>query len=220
MVRARRAGTGVIAFVVLTVVAMVLVSPPGGEYDQKSVTDYLDHHAQTVVGLYVGLVAVASLVPFLTHVRDRLLAIGSDAARSVPVLLTVAITAMACGWAVCVAPATAGAIGGSAVDVPPTTVFTISQVGLALLFAVGFGALGAALLRLASTTALPTWLRVVTAVGGLGAIASMAWLPVLLPLLWGLVMGGWLVTRRDDVTAPDASVPAQGRPARRTTPVA
>lgn len=51
------AGVGGIAFSVLTVVGIVLSEPPGGEYKESQVADYLSkgHRPVVIVAFYLGL---------------------------------------------------------------------------------------------------------------------------------------------------------------------
>jgi hypothetical protein len=42
-------------------------------------------------------------------------------------------------------------------------------------------------------TLVPAWLRWSTLVGGLAAVVSLAFFPSVLVLLWGIVMGIWLL---------------------------
>jgi hypothetical protein len=114
----------------------------------------------------------------------------------------------AAGWGIVLGNAIAHAYGGRQLVVPPTTTYLASELGSALIWGPGAILLGFALFTLAAGTpgTLPGWLRIATVVGGIGGILGPAFFPSLLVLIWGLVIGIWLVVagRRTDVAAAPA----------------
>jgi hypothetical protein len=67
--------------------------------------------------------------------------------------------------------------------------------------------LGLALLLLVfSGGALPTWVRVITGIGAIGAVTAPAFFPFGLFFLWALAIGIWLlVSRPGELAAPTAA---------------
>jgi hypothetical protein len=88
---------------------------------------------------------------------------------------------------------------------PPTTTYLASELGSALIWGPGAILFGFALFALAAGTrgTLPGWLRVATVIGGIGGILGPAFFPSILLLIWGLVIGIWLLIagQRTEVAA-------------------
>jgi hypothetical protein len=210
MVRTRSAGISAIAFSVLTLAAFLLVAPPGGSYSARDVASFTSsgHRPVVVAGLYVGIAAAVALLGVVLHLR-RVVAPG---VREVLVLAGggVAVVALPIGLAVSSAVPVGLMIGGGqAID--PRVTYMFSQAGMAVVFGVAFTGTGLALAAAAGS--LSGWLRVATYVGAVGGLASLAFFPSLLLLLWGLVAGVALLRAAPGTEPADASgaVPAQTR---------
>jgi hypothetical protein len=69
------------------------------------------------------------------------------------------------------------------------------MIGDTILYGAAGMLLGAALIALAlgARATLPSWLRWVTLIVGVLGLASPAFFPWFLLLIWSLVMGGWLL---------------------------
>jgi hypothetical protein len=196
MSRATIAGVGGIAFGVLTFIAFLLASPPGGTYSESDVADYLatGHRTAVVVSLYLVLLAAVGLVCLLARLREAALderGLGSVFWGTG----LAAATALAAGWSVVIAAPIARMIGGSDVSIEPAVAYTITQAGWAIMIGAGGTLLGLALIALvlAWSAMLPAWLRWTTLVAGIAGLVSIAYFPYFLVLVWGLVAGVWLL---------------------------
>jgi hypothetical protein len=182
---ARIGGIGGIAFGVLTFIAFVLASPPGGEYSESSVTDFVakGHRTMVIVSLYLVLLAVLGLVALLRELaRDRV-AWGLGIAGA---------AAVAIGWALIVTPSVSLAYGGNtSAAIEPSVAYTICEGGFVVLCGAGGVLLGLSLI--VSARSLGGWVRWFTGIVGVVALASAAWFPFFVLLLGGVVLGTWLL---------------------------
>lgn len=190
------AGIGGIAFAIFMFLALVVASPPGGEYSASDVTKYLDdgHRAAVVISLYLTFIAVAGLLCLLAALRDAL-APGQDwAARLFWGSGLAATAAIIIGWAIAITPSASLAVGGGEAAEPRVT-YLMTQAGWAVVLGAGGLLLGFALivLMIASAGVLPAWVRWATLIAGVLGLASIAWFPFFILLVWGLVIGGWLI---------------------------
>ena len=208
------AGIGGIGFSVLTIIGLLVASPPGGSYSASDATKYVakGHHAAIFVSVYLLALALFGLLYLLAYLRDVAFA-GPDGARTARIFWGTGVAAtgaLAAGWSVVLGDAIAHAYGGSGVVIPPAVTYLVAQAGSAAVWGIGGILLGFALitLMLGSRLTLPAWLRWSTLVGGLGAIASLAFFPSALVILWGVVIGVWLlvVGPRDDPIAAEATL--------------
>ena len=205
------AGVGGVAFTVLTVAAMVTAKTPGGTYSAADVADYVSkgHQKGVMLGFGLALLSVVGLLLLLVGLRERV-GEGSLLANVFSTTSVVSIVAFAIGWAAWLSPPLAIAIGGShSVIIDPTVTYVILQVGGVIIFGVAGIFLGVTLIALmiGSGQTLPAWLRWFTLIIGILALGSMAWLPFFPLLLWGLVIGLWLLIssgKDDDSTAQAA----------------
>jgi hypothetical protein len=203
-------GVGGIAFAILLLLAMLIAEPPGGEYSESDISNYLDdgHHAAVIVSLYLAIAAVAGLVCLFAGLRDVIAAVQPWWARIFWASGLGAAAAFAIGWAIVLTPPGSLALGGGeAAD--PRTSYLITQAGWIIVLGVGGLLLGAALIVLAldSGRALPAWLRWVTLAAGVLGLASIAFLPFFALLIWGLVIGGWLLASGGRTPEPAAAAP-------------
>ena len=209
MKRARvLAGIGGVAFSVLTIVALAVANPPGGNYKASEAVKYLakGHRPAVFISMWLFLLAVLGLLVLLAHLRD-LISGGPDGARTARIFWATGAASATCfavGWAVVLGDAMAHAIGGRGVVVPPTVTYLAAELGDAVVFGPAAILLGFALitLMLGSRMTIPAWLRWATLVAGLGGVASLAFFPSVLLIAWGILMGTWLLvtSRKTDVT--------------------
>jgi hypothetical protein len=203
------AGVGSIAFSVLTIVGLALANPPGGTYKASDAEKYVTkgHHVAVFASVYVLLLAVLGLLLLLAYLRDLLSAApnGERMARVFWAMGIGAATSFAVGWAIVLGYAIAHAFGGSGVVVDPAVTYLASELGFSVVFGPAAILLGFALIAFAvgARTLVPAWLRWSTLVAGLAGVVSLAFFPAALVLLWGIVMGIWLlVLGRAPATAP------------------
>lgn len=202
------AGIGGIAFGVLTFVAFLVGGPPGGDYDTGNIADFVDkgHRPALWISLYLMLIASLGLIVVMAYLREAVVA----SPRIARVLWATAVAgagAFAIGWALALTVPVSLAIGGGP-QVAPELVYTFSQGGLGVIFLVGGLMLGFALIALfLGAAAVPGWFRWATGVAGVLGLASPAFFPFFALLLWGLVVGVWLVlsARPAEIGSPQAT---------------
>jgi hypothetical protein len=209
MTRDRRlAGAGGIAFAVALVAGFTLYGPKGGMYSAAEIAAFA---AQSSFGLAVSVVlfGVSIVGLFLclaylsgTYVDEgpyRRMAWGMSMAGGSSILI---------GWGLYLAAPIARHSGGPAID--PGISYALISAGFAVLFGVGGLLLGIVLISVAiGGSNAPTWVRGLSGLAGLSGLLSWAfllasnwspnqWLPVpfYLVVLWGLVIGIWLVVSR------------------------
>jgi len=197
--RSALAGVGSIAFSVLTIVGLALANPPGGTYKASDAEKYVTkgHHVAVFASVYVLLLAVLGLLLLLAYLRD-LLSAAPDGERMARIFWAMGIgaaTSFAVGWAIVLGNAIAHAFGGSGVVVDPTVTYLASELGFSVVFGPAAILLGFALIAfvVGARTLVPTWLRWSTLVAGLAGVVSLAFFPAALVLLWGIVIGIWLL---------------------------
>ena len=193
------AGVGAIAFSVLSFTALTLVNSPGGGYAESTVTDYLaaSHFPVVLLGLCLGLVGVVGLLCLLSYLREL---IGTDATEQQlgNVFWGTGVASAACfavGWGFVAGQPVAHAEAGSVLAIPPTITHLISETGgSVMIYGAGSMLLGLALAILfIKPAALPTWLRWLTLIAAIAAFAGLAFFTFFLVLLWGVVVGLWLL---------------------------
>jgi hypothetical protein len=206
------AGIGAIAFSTSTVAALVIANPPGGNYSASNVTDYLasGHRIAVLIVMHLALIGLVGLISMLAHFRDML---PAGTARSAFWGTGVAAAgAFAVGWSIVGGQIVAHWEGGSAIKIPLAVTYLISEVGAVLIYGAGAVMLGSALIVLVLNTRglLPSWLRRMTLGAGIAGIAGLAFITFYLLMLWGVVVGVWLVTRAvrsaEPLVAPSTGV--------------
>jgi hypothetical protein len=197
--RSALAGVGSIAFSVLTIVGLALANPPGGTYKASDAVKYVakGHHVAVFASVYVLLLAVLGLLFLLAYLRD-LLSAAPDRGRVARIFWAMGIgsaTSFAIGWAIVLGNAIAHAFGGSGVVVDPAVTYLASELGFSVVFGPAAILLGFALITfvIGGRALVPAWLRWSTLVAGVAGIVSLAFFPAVLVLLWGIVMGIWLL---------------------------
>ena len=197
--RSALAGIGSIAFSVLMIVGLALANPPGGTYKASDAVKYVakGHHVAVFASVYVLLLAVLGLLLLLAYLRDLLSAApdGERVARIFWAMSIGAATSFAIGWAIVLGNAIAHAFGGSGVVVDPAVTYLASELGFSVVFGPAAILLGFALIAfvIGGRALVPAWLRWSTLVAGVAGIVSLAFFPAVLVLLWGIVMGIWLL---------------------------
>jgi hypothetical protein len=197
--RSALAGVGSIAFSVLTIVGLALANPPGGTYKASDAAKYVakGHHVAVFASVYVLLLAVLGLLLLLAYLRDLLSAApdGERVARIFWAMGIGAATSFAVGWAIVLGNAIAHAFGGSGVVVDPAVTYLASELGFSVVFGPAAILLGFALIAfvIGGRALVPAWLRWSTLVAGVAGVVSLAFFPAALVLLWGIVMGIWLL---------------------------
>jgi hypothetical protein len=193
------AGVGALAFSVLSFAAWILVNSPGGSYTESTVTQYLatGHFSVVLVGLCLGLVGVVGLLLLLSYLR-WLIGTGADGQLLRSAFWGTSVASAACfavGWGFVAGQPVAHAEAGSVLAVPPTITHLIAETGgSVMIFGSGAMLLGLALgILFLKPAVLPTWLRWMTLIAGLAAFAGLAYFPFILVLLWGVVVGLWLL---------------------------
>ena len=193
------AGVGALAFSVLSFTALTLVNSPGGGYAESTVTDYLaaGHFPVVLLGLCLGLLGVVGLLCLLSYLRE-LIGTGADEQQLGNVFWGTGVASAACfavGWGFVAGQPVAHAEAGSVLAIPPTVTHLISETGgSVLIYGAGSMLLGLALAILFIRPAgLPTWLRWLTLVAAIAAFAGLAFFTFYLVLLWGVVVGLWLL---------------------------
>jgi hypothetical protein len=152
------------------------------------------------------MLSIVGLIVLLTYLREVTLA-GREGDLSARIFWGTGLAAAACfgaGWGLMLGNSIAHAFGGKGVVVTPVITYLVSELGAAIIWGPGAFLLGVALitLMLASRGVLPAWLRWSTLVAGLGGIASIAFFPSALVVLWGIVIGVWLLVVRPTQMQP------------------
>lgn len=187
-------GIGGIAFGFLTVVALFVGNPPGGNYDASNVAAFVApaHRAAVVVVLFLGVLAVFGLVSLLAHLREAMEGPGGD--KRMPQIF----------WGTGVTAAAMIAIGHVFNEGPAIVAINVTLAVPVIYLAVDLGAavllLGGVLLALAlivlalsRPSPLAPWLRWLTLALGIVGLASLIFIPFFALLLWGIVTGVWVL---------------------------
>src|SRR5436190_5289959 len=203
------AGIGGIGFSVLTLIAFLLSSPPGGTYNVKDVADFVakGHRAAVIVAFHVGMLGVLGLILLLAHLRRQIAADASGAASIFWGAGVAAAASFAVGWGIICGQIVARAEAGRALAVPLDLAYLIGEIGVIMIFGAGAILIGFALIAfsLAGRVPFPSWLRWFTAAAGVASLASVAFFPFFLLLVWGIVIGVWLLMRRGPAEALPAT---------------
>lgn len=196
MIARRTAGAALLLYGVATFVANALIDAPGGQYEPGGVVNYVDsgHFPVAFAAAYLGCLGALAVLPFVLGIRDEL-GPFSDLAWGLGVA---AATTGVIGWFVSAGVDVAMAEGGSTVPagVPHPVVYTITEIGNLLSWCAPALFLGVVAILLSRAPTLPRWLRIFSAVAGVCGILAPFFFTFFLYLLWTLVFGTTLVTRR------------------------
>jgi hypothetical protein len=197
--RAVLAGIAALAFSVLTIVGLLWSEPPGGSYSANDAAKYVarGHHTAIFVSAYLLLLATFGLIWLLAYLREIGFAASTESwlARVFWGTGLCAAASLAVGWSLMLGVAMSTAFGGHSVTLAPNVTYVLVEVGSAAVWGAGAFLLGLALIALSAAGAavFPAWLRVATAIAGIGGITGVAFFPSGLLILWGLAVGLWLV---------------------------
>lgn len=187
-------GVAAVLFPVLTFVGLVLSNPPGGNYSAKHISDFVAHGHRPViyVSLYLLLLAAAALLYLVSGLRERV--VGGFASR----LFATTGYAAGAAWAIGAAlifTVPIGLANGGHLPSDSNVIYMFSQAGFVIIFDAGGILLALALLGLAAgaRAAVPSWLRWFTVLAGVVGLASFAFFPFFILLIWSLVFGIWLL---------------------------
>jgi hypothetical protein len=185
------AGIGALAFGVLTLAAMAVANPPGGNYKVSDIASYLakDHRPAIFLSVYMMLLSVGGLLLLLARLRD---AIEGERRASIFWGFSVAATGVLfAGYLLAISPALALAFsGGHLTTLSAPLVYTINEAGYAILFGAGALLLGCALCTfVVGPVRVPGWVRWFTALAAIASLAALAWFPFFLIYLWAIVIG-------------------------------
>jgi hypothetical protein len=209
--RAAVAGLAALAFSVLTIIGLLVASPPGGSYSAHDATKYVakGHHAAVFVAAYLLLLGTFALIWLLAYLRDVVF-VGTtwpSAGRVFWGAGLCAVASLATGWMVILGVSIAHAYGGKGVVTSPTVTYLVVEAGSTAVWGAAAVMLGLALviLLLASASVFPLWLRVATGIAGVGGLAGFAFFPTGLLILWGIVIGVWLLLAGRRLDAPPSN---------------
>ena len=217
MSRGRRlAGVGGIAFAASFVVGFTLFGPKGGHYSSVEVDRFVAQSSGALVAS-ICLFAVSSLglIALMAYLSETCFGAGRRARVTWAASLLTAASLLV-GWGLYLVPSSSINSGGPAID--PGISYAFLNAGMGVLFGAGGVMLGLALVTLAvAGRAISTWLRAFTGLVGLSALSTWAFLvalnwspnqwlpgPFYLVILWGLVMGTWLLVTSSTVGETDA----------------
>ena len=204
----RLAGIGGIVFAVLFVSGMIFGNGPGGNYHARDVADFVakGHRSSVVASGVLVALAVVGLLLVTAYMCETYFSKGRDGRIAWGTSLLAAASFLI-GIAVLLTPSTSLFVGGGpAID--PAVSYTIMQAGYGIMFFSGGIMLGVSLLTLAlGGHAAPTWVRAFSGLVGLLALFSLAFFPFFGVLIWGLVIGIWLLASSplDKTTAVQAA---------------
>ena len=196
MISRRTAGGALLVYGLGTFVANSLIGAPGGEYEPAGVARYVaqEHVPMAFAMAYVGCLASVALLVFVLGVRSELDHLG-DLAWGLGVA---GATTGVIGWFISAGVDVAMAEGSSTVraGVPHPVVYTITEIGNLVSWCAPALFVGLVAILLSRVATLPRWLRIFTAVAGVCGILAPFFFTFFLYLLWTLVFGVVLLTRR------------------------
>jgi len=197
-------------------VGFTLFGPKSGHYSAEEVERFLAQGPGALTAsVCLFAIAGAGLIALMAYLSESGFGQGRRGRVTWATGLVAAATMLA-GWALYLAPAGSAGSGGPAMD--PGISYAFLHAGMGVLCGVGGFLLGLALFAQAvGGQALPTWLRAFTGLSGLSALATWPFLVALnwspnqwLPgpfypvILWGVVVGIWLLVSSPDLGMTDA----------------
>jgi hypothetical protein len=193
-------GIGGVAFGVLTLVALFLASPIGGNYSASDAASYVahGHRAVVFVSLYLVLVGLLGLICLLARLREAIDITGGEHAAALNIFWGTGLAAAACfavGWSVILSVPMIYAYSVSGFSIGPTEAYAITQAGGIVVYGAAGILLGFALIALGvgGRATLPAWMRWLTLAVGLLGLASPAFFPWFALPIWAIVAGLWLL---------------------------
>lgn len=205
MITRRTAGAALLVYAFASFAGNILLAAPGGDYEPTLVGDFVSsgHSTTAFAAAYLGILGSVALLPFVLWARTELAHLGELAWG----LGVAAAATGVVGWFVNGGVAVAMAEGGSGIraGVAAPTVYALTEIGNLLAWCAPALFVGIVAILLSRTTALPRWLRVFSVVAGVCGILAPFYFTFFVYLLWAVVLGVTLVSRR-------ALVAAQPRP--------
>lgn len=201
----RIAGLGGIAFAVCLVLGFTFFGPRGARYSAAATANFVGQSPTNVLlSTYLFAVSIIGLIVLMAYLSDTCFGAGRYARITWGTSLAAAASFLS-GWSLYFAIYTSVNSGGPSID--PAISYTFLNVGFVVLFGVTGILLGIALLTIAiGGHSAPPWVRASSAIAGLSAFLSWAflivakwspnhWLPVpfYFVVFWGLVIGVWLL---------------------------
>jgi len=210
----RLAGVGGIAFAVSLVVGFTFFGPKGGQYSAAEIVAFAAQGSTALIAsVYLFAVSIIGLIVLMAYLSETCFGAGRQGRVAWGASLLAAASVLI-GWGLYLAVPTSVIAGGPAID--PAVSYAFVSAGFVVLFGVGGMLLGIALLTLAiAGHTAPTWVRAFSGLAGLSALFAWGfivvsqwspnqWLPVpfYVVVLWGFVIGGWLVVSSPRPDAP------------------
>ena len=192
-------------FALSLVVGFTLFGPKSGHYSALEIDRFAGQSPTAlIISVYLLVLSVIGLMVLIAYLCDAWILHGPQGRITWGASLG-ASGSFLIGWAVYLAAPMSQLAGGPSLD--PGIGYALLSGGMLVLFGVGGTMLGIALITLATGgTAAPTWARMFTGLTGLAALSSWAFLlatgwspnqwlpgPFYVVILWGLVIGVWLV---------------------------
>ncbi len=203
----RIAGASLLAYVTLTVIALLASGTPGGDYDVDALTAYVGGgFAVSIVACGAGAAGALALIPFARGVAAR-----SDGLASVPALGTAAAAVGVAGWFIAAAMPIVFVEAGPSVReaLPLAVVQTLGETGVLVSLCAPAFVMGAVALVLVVGGGWPMWLRVLSVAGGVSGLTAPAFVTFFVYLLWCAVAAVALLMRvRVRARGTGAPVPA------------
>ena len=198
------AGGGGIVFAASLTVGFTLFGPKGGRYSADEIGAFVGQTATSLIAsVYLVAASIIGLIVLMAYLSGTM---GAGAYRRITWATSVlAAGSFLIGWCLYLTPSTAVLAAGPAPDAALS--HTIITAGFVLVFGASGILFGIALVTFALGAGVTAaWARALSGLAGLGAFLSWAfilalgwspnqWLPApfYLVVLWGLVMGVWLI---------------------------
>jgi hypothetical protein len=193
-------GIGAIAFAILNLALLPVGATPGGNYTPSDVISFVGsgHRPAVFVSLYLVVLSSVGLACLFAYVRQAIATRGDQQVAATLVWgagLAVSI-AFLLGWTVALSVPVAYAFSHGGFAIAPTVTYAIVEMGLNLVYIAGGIVMGLTLIGIffSARSVFPVWLRRLTLVAGILGLASPTFFAFFALVLWGLVIGIWLVS--------------------------
>lgn len=191
----RGTGIGLVVYAIGTAVAFAASGSPGGDYEDRLVTDYIkaSHWPVAWTLWYVGALCALGLLVVGTGLRRLGGTLGQLLGGLAVAATGVAVTGAFISGGLDVAMAEGGPTVRA--GVPHEVVYTITEIGNLVAACAPALLMGVAALLLAARGPLPGWLRVFSVVGGVCGVLAPFFFTYGVYLIWAVVAGiTWIVT--------------------------
>ena len=191
----------------VTTAAFMAAGSPGGDYSDTNVTDYISsgHLPAAVILWYIGTFGALSLLVVANGLRE-LPGVG----RFLAGLCTAGTATSLVGAFISAGVIVATAEGGSAVHdgVPHPVIYMITEIGNLIALCAPALCVGVVALLLAARGPLPVWLRVFSVIAGVCGILAPFYFTYFIFVLWTVVAGVAIATRRRESVTPAQPAPS------------